>query len=271
MKKLLVMTDLHITVPGETIIGLNTYDRFCSTIEAALQDHHDAEALILMGDLCHHGDPVAYNRLKTALTDLPLPIMPMLGNHDRRMAFLKVFPRAPQTASGHIQNHERIGDHHVITLDTLDGPPYPPDHHSGYLCEDRLAWLQQALSETGGAKTLVFAHHPPFDTGLVGMDLIKLRNGDTLLGLLAAHGNCHLFCGHIHRTISGSSNHVPWTMFKSTGHQAPLDLVTPDSSLSIDEPAAYGVLLLTPQGVVAHSEDVGLAAKVHSDQASASP
>ena len=90
------------------------------------------------------------------------------------------------------------------------------------------------------------------------MDNIKLSNGDALLDRLVAHGNCHLFCGHIHRTISGSTRGVPWTMFKATGHQAPLDLHTDDSSLSVDEPPAYGLLILMPDGVVAHSEDVGI-------------
>jgi hypothetical protein len=47
-------------------------------------------------------------------------------------------------------------------------------------------------------------------------------------------------------------------MFKSTCHQAPLDLIRPDSTLSIAEPAAYGLLLLTKAGVIAHSEDIGL-------------
>jgi hypothetical protein len=34
-------------------------------------------------------------------------------------------------------------------------------------------------------------------------------------------------------------------MFKGTCHQAPLDLIRPDSTLSIAEPAAYGLLLLS--------------------------
>ena len=163
------------------------------------------------------------------------------------------------------------GEHHVITLDTLEGPPYVAGHHSGYLCDDRLAWLKDALAATKQEKTLVFAHHPPFDTGWAGMDNIKLRNGEALLDLLVAHGNCHLFCGHIHRTISGSTRGVPWTMFKATGHQAPLDLNTDDSSLSVDEPPAYGLLILMADGVVAHSEDVGFNRQVAQDVASLTP
>jgi hypothetical protein len=33
-----------------------------------------------------------------------------------------------------------------------------------------------------------------------------------------------------------------------------------DVHLSIDEPGAYGILLLAPSGVIVHSQDVGLPA-----------
>ena len=271
MSKIIVMTDLHVTAPDQRIIGLDTFARFCAARDAALRDHADAALMILMGDLSHHGAPVAYERLARALRDVPMPVVPMMGNHDRRDVFLDSFPDAPQTATGHIQHYQPCDGHHIITLDTLDGPPYPAGHHSGILCADRLDWLQAQLARTQGEKTLIFAHHPPFDTGWAGMDAIKLRNGEALLDVLVAHGNCHLFCGHIHRTISGSTRGVPWTMFKATGHQAPLDLNGDDSSLSVDEPPAYGLLVLMPDGVVAHSEDVGLIRDVQGDPASRTP
>ena len=118
---------------------------------------------------------------------------------------------------------------------------------------------------------MVFAHHPPYPVGLPGMDAIPLVNGAEVLDLLALYPGSHLFCGHVHRTISGCTRGVPWTMFKSPCHQAPLDLVSHDSSLSVDEPGAYGVLLLTPDGVIAHSEDVGLSGTIGTDGWSATP
>ena len=45
----------------------------------------------------------------------------------------------------------------------------------------------------------------------------------------------------------------------------PLELVDPDSSLAINEPGAYGILLLGNDGVVLLSEDVGLDAVATSD------
>lgn len=270
MQKILLMTDIHICDADDTIIDLDPLARLEQARDEALNAHPDAKLLILMGDITHHGHENQYASLKSALDPISIPVITMLGNHDRREAFVTVFPEAPQTGSGHIQSIVDLDHHRVITLDTLDGPPYPKGHHSGHLCETRLNWLKDALEGAGDKIPLVFSHHPPFETGILGMDLIKLSNGDAMLDILAQHPKVHLFCGHIHRTISGSSHGVPWTMLKSTCHQGVLDLEDPDSSLSIDEPGSYGLLLLAKDGVVAHSQDVGVANKARQDQHSKS-
>ena len=103
-------------------------------------------------------------------------------------------------------------------------------------------------------------HHPPHPTGFPGMDRIALRNGDEFHRLIRRHGNVrHIVAGHVHRTVSGSFRGVPFSIFKSPVHQQPMDLRACDTSLSVDEPAAYGILLLTPDGVIAHTEDYELA------------
>lgn len=269
MRKLLVMTDLHIVEEGDAIIGLDPLARFGDALEHARARHPDAEALILMGDLTHHGSAAEYARLAAALSGLRIPVIPMLGNHDRREPFLAAFPDAPRTASGHVQAVRDLPRHRIVTLDTLDGPPYRAGHHAGRLCAQRRAWLAEALAGAAGRLPLVFSHHPAYPVGIPGMDAIPLAEGEEVLALLARHG-AHFFCGHVHRTISGSRLGVPWTMFKSTCHQGPLDLVTVDSTLSIDEPGAYGVLLLAEDGVIAHSEDVLPEAAVARDPGSES-
>ncbi|AKS45634.1 3',5'-cyclic AMP phosphodiesterase CpdA [Octadecabacter temperatus] len=255
MEKILALTDLHLRGAGQTIIGLDPTARLREALDAALNDHPDAKALILMGDLTHSGRSEEYETLREILQDCPIPVTYMLGNHDLRAPFRTAFPDAPVTPQGHVQHIIDLPDHRIITLDTHQADVEP--HHAGFLCEDRLAWLDAALEGADGRLPLVFTHHPPHAVGLPGMDAIALTNGDALLERLA-HAKAHLFCGHVHRTISGQASGVPFTMFKSTCHQAPLDLIAADSTLSNAEPAAYGLLLLSKGGVIAHSEDVGL-------------
>lgn len=262
MQKLLVLTDLHLRIAGQTIVGLDPMARFMAVLETALAQHGDAEAMILMGDLTHAGKPAEYARLAEVLARVQLPVIPMLGNHDRRAAFLAAFPQAPVSKSGHVQAILDLEAHRIITLDTLAGPPYPTGHSAGLLGPDRLRWLRRALEQADGRIPLVFAHHPPMRIGLPFMDSIRLQDGREMLALLAAYPGAHLFCGHVHRTISGSHRGVPFTLFKSPCHQSPLDLNATDSSLSVDEPGAYGLVLLARRGVIVHSQDVGLPASI---------
>ncbi len=262
MQKILFISDLHICAPGETIIGLDPSARLSQVLNAAVTAHPDAAALVLLGDLTHNGVTGEYRALQELLADVPMPVVYMMGNHDRRDAFLAQFPNAPKTASDHVQQWRDIGDHRLITLDTLDGPPYPVGHHEGWLCAKRIAFLDDALESRAGRHAIVCLHHPPFETGVIGMDAIKLRNGPELMARLARHGNLHLICGHVHLTISGNTGGVPWTIFKSPCHQGVVDLTSPNAHLSSDEAGAYGLALLGKGGVIVHCVDVGTGARI---------
>lgn len=257
MQKIIVFTDVHLVSEGETIIGLDPFARFTNGLNHALEHHPDAMRIILCGDLTHHAAPSEYLRLRQALEECPIPVSLMLGNHDRRASFLAVFPEAARMKTGHIQQYIDIGGHRLICLDTLNEEA--EDTHSGYLCPVRLDWLDDVLAEGSERPTIVFTHHPPIDTGFKGMDRIGLKNRADLIACLTAHGNVvQIVSGHIHRTIQGAAGGIPVAILKSPCHQMPMALGYQDPSLSIDEPGAYGLLLLTNEGVIMHTEDFTL-------------
>ena len=257
MQKILVFTDIHIVPEGETIIGLDPITRFMQGLAHAIDTHPDAARVVLCGDLTHNAAPPEYARLRHALDTCPLPISLMLGNHDRRAPFLAAFPEAARMESGHIQHVTDLPGYRLICLDTLNEDT--PDTHSGVLCAARLDWLDTALATAEDRRVIVFAHHPPIETGFKGMDWIGLKNREELTARLAAAGNVvQIVSGHIHRTIQGSAGGIPVAIFKSPCHQMPMALGYQDPSLSIDEPGAYGLLLLTDDGVIVHSEDFTL-------------
>ena len=147
----------------------------------------------------------------------------------------------------------------LITLDTMDLNVEP--RHSGVLCADRLLWLERALIWAAGRPVIVAMHHPPVMTGFTGMDRIALQNPEPLLALLRGYnGPLHLLCGHVHRTISGFTEGVPFSIFKSPCHQQPTPFDVAGSANSVDEPGAYGIVLAGENGIVVHSEDFAVAA-----------
>ena len=258
MAKILVMTDLHITEPGNPIIGLDPVERLTETLAHAARHQGDASHLILTGDLTHCGKPLEYERLKETLKDLPWPVSYLIGNHDHRATFRAAFPDAPTDSNGFIQSVFDLPDTRLIMLDTVD--EHAPVPHAGLLCADRLSWLQNALAESPNP-CLVFMHHHPFETGFTGMDEINLANATEVRHLLKASNTSHVFAGHVHRTIHATIDSLPITVFKSPCHQQPMMFGAKGSSYSVDEPAGYGILLTDGADVVVHFEDVGLPEK----------
>lgn len=262
MHTCLLFSDLHITAPGETIIGLDPADRFAAALHQALTTHPEARHLLILGDLTHTGHPAEYARLRALLADCPLPVTATLGNHDNRAAYFAAFPEAAQDGDGFAQAALDIGPCRVLLLDTLDESGAHP-LHAGYLCDTRLDWLSARLAEAPDRPTLVAMHHPPVRTGFDGMDRIRLVNDTALMALLNDHPQVRqLVCGHVHRAISGNRAGLAWNILKSPCHQMPMLLGAEGSGHSTDDPGGYGIALLTPDTMILHAEDVAPARPV---------
>lgn len=260
MRKILAITDIHMRSQGRTIIGLDPQAQFTKALAHATKTHPDAEHIILMGDLTNSGHPEEFQMVQDTISNSPIPVTLMLGNHDRRDNFSTVFPNIPLTPSGHLQTRIDLGDDVLLCLDTLDGPPYPKYHHVGHLCADRLDWVREQLKTCANKRVSIFMHHPPHDVGFPGMDCIKLKNPDDLFTITTEHPEIrHIFAGHVHRTISGHTHGMGFSMFKSTCHQMPMALDSNDPSLSVAEPAAYGIVMFNQTSIIAHTEDFELA------------
>jgi len=257
MHKILVFTDLHLVSAGEDIIGLDPAARFAAGLAHALARHPDASHLLITGDLTHDGRADQYARLKALLADCPLPVTMTIGNHDHRASFHAAFPDQPRDENGFVQRVIDAHGHRLILLDTVDEGGSPL--HSGLLCPRRLAWLEAKLDEAPDSPTLLFMHHPPIPTGFAGMDRIGLRNRHDLATRLRAHPQIRqIVAGHVHRTVQGAAGGVPVALLKSPCHQMPMVLEAGNVHLSVDEPGAYGLILLHDGAVIVHSEDFTL-------------
>ena len=252
-KKILLMSDIHITKPGVNIAGLDPLSRFKRCLEHASNHHSDASHLFLMGDLTHHGLYEEYKILKDALDNQPFKTTLMLGNHDRRTSFQKVFPNLPADFQHGSQN---FGKTKILYLDTLDEGA--KIEHSGFICKERMMWLKTNLLSAKGP-VIILSHHHMFTTGLDGMDEIRLINGREVAKVIAASGRGKMvISGHVHRTIYTTYNGLAHATIQSPCHQMPLILGPGSSNLSVPEPGGYGVLLLDGESPILHHMTIDL-------------
>lgn len=223
--RLIHMSDLHLTIPGELMAGLDTHARLARALATVRDQFGDAARLILTGDLAHWGERAAYEALKAALAEMPMPTCLMIGNHDNRARFLEVFPEQPTDTRGFVNHAETLGDTRLIYLDTVE-----PLTHAGHFGADRLAWLENELAAARHAR--LFLHHNPMVLGLPAMDKIGLTEPDRsdfadVIRRYAAKID-HIHFGHVHAQISGTYMGIAFTSVPSTGHQALVDPTEPD-------------------------------------------
>ena len=245
--KLIHLTDLHLMPPGELLWGLDPFARLDAALTDIAAHHADADLCVITGDLTEKGDVAAYELLKQRLAHFPLETHLLLGNHDDRANYLKVFGGAD--ANGHVQQAITREGCHLLFLDTLKGPP----SSAGRYDAPRRRWLEAQLAVAGDAPVHLFMHHPPFDIGHALMDLIKLDDAEAFAALLKGRNIRHIFFGHAHRTISGSWNGIGFSALPSLNHQLPLVGGSVDTVYS-DEPPMYAAVTISPEMTVVHSD-----------------
>jgi 3',5'-cyclic AMP phosphodiesterase CpdA len=246
------ITDLHLGFESDAPDEPNTL-RLEATLEAVLGGRPRPDALLVSGDLTEHGDEASYRRLRAILDGLPVPAHLSLGNHDKRDAFRAVFPEAPD-AGGFLQYAVEDAAVRLLVLDTLED-----GRHGGGFCPTRAAWLAERLAESA-RPTLLVLHHPPIETGIDWMTVgehepwierfaATVRGQEQILGAV---------CGHIHRPIATVWRGLPLSVCAATAPQLALDLTpldpeAPDGrALIVEEPPAYALHRITPEGVLSH-------------------
>lgn len=247
--KLVHISDIHLTVPGERMGGLNPHRRFAQALDDVRADHFDASRIIITGDLTHWGEPAAYAALGEALTDLPCPVRLMIGNHDDRAAFLSAFPDHPKDDSGFINHAETVEGTRLIYLDTT-----APCTHAGHFCAKRRDWLEAELAACTRAR--LFMHHNAMPIGLPAEDKIALVPEDrtALADLLTRYRDRidYIHFGHVHAPVHGTWCGIPFASVRSTGNQSLPDLVEQDLLQGAPMAPSYAVILADETGTILH-------------------
>lgn len=252
--KIIQLTDTHLMPSGIVVNGVDPETQLRVAIADIIEKHSDADLLTITGDLCNYGDPEAYELLRDILAPIPFQVRLMLGNHDRRPEFIAAFPDHPRDENGYIQSY----------IDTRFGRLLFLDSHQagiigGIYDEDRLTWLDTALSGAGELPVTVFIHHPPFDAGIAHFDNIGMHDDGAIIQRLHAHnaGVRHIVFGHIHVPLSGTTAQgIAYSSGQACSHRFITELDSPNPWWTGGLPC-YRVIKLDEHGLRAYSFEVG--------------
>lgn len=258
--KLLQLTDIHLTKPGNTIAGRDPNANFDRALAHALEQHADADALFITGDLSDWGERDDYLRLKESIANLPMPVHLLIGNHDDRPTMLGVFPELAND-DGFVQHRIDLPFGTALTLDT-----WGPESHAGHYCQKRADWLTKNLEETQGP-VWIFLHHNPVPIHVAPMDQIMLLDADLFGTTIAPHAHKirHIFHGHCHMPLSGSFHGIPFSAPRGTNHQGWPDFAATRLLAGADLTESYAVILADEINTMVHMVEFGYAGDVRSE------
>ncbi len=255
--KLLQFTDIHLTAPGKTIGGRDPLANLDKALDHAMRLHGDAEALFITGDLSDWGEKQDYEQLRSRLETVPVPVELLIGNHDDRPTFLRVFPKL-EGDGGFVHRSVPLSLGHAVLLDT-----WGPESHAGYFCARRAAWLSKQL-ETLPGPVWIFMHHNPVPVEVAPMDKIMLLDADLFAETIAPHTGKirHVFHGHCHLPLSGSLLGVPFSAPRGTNHAGWPDFRATRLLSSSDLPESYAVIFATQTTTMTHMVEFGYTGEI---------
>ena len=249
------LTDTHIRPEGVLAYGRVDTARYLEAAVAhilALDPKPDM--VIVTGDLTDRDLPEEYARFRALTARLPMPMLPVPGNHDSTAGLLAAFPEVAARTVGPRAHYVVEGDDlRVILLDTtVTGAPH------GELGADGLVFLDRALAAHPGKPALVCGHHPPFLTGIRHMDAQNLRDGAALEEVVRRHPQVvSLTFGHVHRAITTTFAGVAASIAPAPAHAVSLDLA-PDAPPTFHmEPPSLALHLWDDGRLVTHRDFIG--------------
>jgi len=252
------ITDLHVHAAGKLVSGrVDTNRMVRDCIDAIHRLARQPDMVLISGDLADCGLDEEYATLRAMLDGLGLPVYVIPGNHDRRDRLRAAFGDWGYLPADGAYLHYVIDADplRLIALDTLS-----PGREHGEMDAPRLAWLDAALAAGGAKPTIIFMHHPPFATGLAGMDAINCRGGAAMAEIVAAYPNVErVLAGHCHRPIQARWAGTIGSVAPSPAHQILLDLdpASAESRIMMEPPAFHLHLWRPDVGIVTHQAYVG--------------
>ena len=192
------VSDLHVDHAGNAAVlpGVDGATQLRATLQRIAGLTPRPSFVLASGDLTNHGDVDSYRLLHEIMSEIGLPVLYTLGNHDRRAGFYQgLLGRGDDPAATY--DYDIVVDGvHIIALDSL-----LPGELGGGFDEAQFGFLSAALRRHAELPKLLMFHHPPaFDLD-PSEEWESLRVADTLrlAELLRGQAIVGICVGHVHK------------------------------------------------------------------------
>ena len=250
------ISDLHIRAEGSLAYGIvDTASLLSRCVEQIMKLPQLPDAIIATGDLVDFGKSEEYQRLRTLLAPLTMPLYLVPGNHDDRDELRRAFPDHPYLINGteHIQYAIDTLPLRIVALDTV-----VPGESGGMLCAERLGWLERILSQAPDRPTIVAMHHPPFDTGIGHMDRIGYTDREDFAQVIRRNPQVErIISGHLHRAITSRFAGTVASTCPSPAHQVVLDIDRAAPDHFVMEPPGFQLHWWSGSHLASHVAVIG--------------
>lgn len=191
--KVVQITDLHLMKEQQnTLLGVTTLQSLHEVLALVQTDPiWPADVILATGDLAQDESREAYQHMTDSFNGLSVPYHCIPGNHDNPTLMQKCIPGH----SGGI-NRKILFEHWQIVLLSS----HKPEHVEGYLNEETLAFLNQALASHPNHHTLIGMHHPTVQLGSRWIDSLAIENPEAFFSVVQSHQNVRaVIWGHAHQ------------------------------------------------------------------------
>ena len=238
---LLHITDTHLHAAADSRMrGVRTYETFLAVIDHALRSPHWPPAAVLVtGDIVQDESRAGYERFRSSLEPLRVPIYCIPGNHDDPKLMDELLNRSPFRVGG----EARFGPWSLILLST-----FLTGEDAGGLGEKRLQGLAAALKVHAGQHVLICMHHHPLPVGSAWLDGVALRDAEQFLRVVDLNPHVRaVLCGHVHQATDRERRTVRFISTPSTCSQ----FLPGSAFFALDQrPPGLRWLMLHPNGEI---------------------
>ena len=242
------ITDLHVAPDGSFMRQFVDSNELLARAVTYLNTMTPRPDVVLAtGDLTDHGTAEEYALLREILGALEVPLFLVPGNHDE-VDVLRAEYGTPEYAR---DSFDYVVDDFPVRLLALDSTVI--GRHDGEISDAQLAWLDATLAAAPDRPTMVFLHHPPFETGVWWMDCIGLTGARELEAVVRRHPQVRLVvAGHVHRSVTSAWGTTIVSVAPSTCHQVAMALHPDCPPRMTNEPPMLALHQWTGDAFVSH-------------------